>query len=60
MNLLKRIKNVWRLSAYHPVTNNGGDVVIKKDIPTMQKRSAIIIQEERDILNEEIQDDTSN
>jgi len=61
MKFLKRLKNLWKLSAYR-VENSDNEVVIKKDIPTIKSKMAQIIIEKRvDVLEENIEtNDNSN
>jgi len=55
MKFLKRLKNLWKLSAYR-VENSDNEVVIKKDIPTIKSKMAqIIIEKKVDVLEENIE-----
>lgn len=54
-SLLKRIRNLWEMSAYKVSPNSNGLVnekVLVKEIPTIEKKLAIIIQEKADIFKE--------
>lgn len=49
MNILKRIKNLWELSAYIPeMDDHDKYYAIRKGIPTIQHRPATIIQPEQE------------
>ena len=54
MKLIKRLKNLWKLSAYR-IENLNNEIVIKKDIPTIAKKMATIIKEKVDVLEEPIE-----
>ena len=46
MNIIKRLRNLWELSAYRPHTDlSHMDAVsnLRKDFPTIQKKAATII-----------------
>jgi hypothetical protein len=64
MNLLKRIKNLWRISEYrvedNPEISDKRFKSLTKDVLTIQKKPATIILPDRDILTEDIQDDNTN
>lgn len=55
MNLLKRIRNLWKLSEYR--INERSDMFIK-DFPTVKKRLATIIPEDKKNIFEEENDKT--
>lgn len=61
MKLIQRLRNLWELSAYRPQSSSqiAGVKVLQKDIPTIQKKMATIIPEEKADLFEEPHD-TSN
>lgn len=56
MNLLKRLKNIWELSAYRPDKGViAGTNTLTKDIPTIKKKLAKIIPDDtRNILEKEL------
>lgn len=62
--ILKRLKNLWNLSEYKidksPELLDDRFKVLTKNVSTIQKKMATIIMPERDLLNEEIKDDTAN
>jgi hypothetical protein len=64
MNLLKRIKNLWKLSEYriedNPEASDKRFKSLTKDVLTIHKKPATIILPERDLLTEDIRDDTTN
>lgn len=47
--ILKRLKNLWELSAYRVSDTNGslntGEKLLKKSFPTVERRLATIIKE---------------
>ena len=52
INIIRRIKNLWTLSAYKPATDK-----IVKDFPTIKKKMAtIVLPEKVDIFTKELQD----
>ena len=57
-NLLQRIKNLWKLSLYEP-SDVSNKIVLKKQVGTIEKKMATIVLPDKDILNEEIYDTTS-
>ena len=50
--LIRRIKNLWRLSAYK-IDILSESVALKKDIPTVQKKLAKIIEEKEDYFKDD-------
>lgn len=61
MTILRRIKNLWEISAYrinrNDLYNNIlGKTTLTKDFPTIEKRPAIIIKESEDFFKEEEQE----
>lgn len=59
MAFFQRIKNLWKLSAYRvdesaPQGTAIHNPKLVKNFPTIQKKPAIIILPEKDLLNEEI------
>lgn len=67
MTLLRRLKNLWLLSAYLPLgireSGNSGDVIssiinLHKDFPTIQKKLATIIKEDQKDIFENERTDT--
>lgn len=69
MKWWRRIKNLWRLSAYRPVENKsksdfgiakslyGGPLALTKDFLTIEKRSAVIISDKPDFFEEHVETD---
>ena len=49
---IRRIKNLWRLSAYK-IDILSESVALKKDIPTVKKKLAKIIEEKEDYFKDD-------
>jgi hypothetical protein len=57
MNLIRRVKNLWRLSEYR---TNDTDSTLKKDFPTIQKKLATIVKDDKEDLFPPEENEPSN